>query len=184
MTKALIAAACLMTAGLFSGTASAQDIFVKFAGMPGTSAMVNRGDWIEAMTFSEGVSVGAPATAGAATRVGGKATFDRVTLVKTVDAATLQLREAAAAGRVISKVEIEVQQSAGKAMTFYKVTLNNVLVQSVNTSFSEGGSGAGEESVSLAFEEIRWEFTPVDSKDGKAKEKVTGGWSVTTNRKL
>lgn len=179
MSKTLVSAACLALAVTFSGSAFAQDIFVKFDGMPGTSAMRDRGDWIEASSISEGLGIAS--TTNAISR-GAKVGFDRIMVTKGVDAATVPLREAAASGKAIPRVDIEVKRPGERGAVYYSISLRNVIVQSASASVSKGN--LGDEALSLAYDEIRWEFTPIDQSSGRPLPKVTSGWSVVSNKKL
>lgn len=181
MTKAFIATACFMLAGALAGTASAQDIYARIGDLPGSATAKGHEGWIELSSLSDGMSVPSPTTNTGAARTG-KVNFDFITLTKPVDAASIKLRELGANGRTIPRVEIEVVRVGQQAVLAYRLELTNVTVQSVKASFTDGGISQGQEAVSLAYGEIRWQFTPLDKATGRALTPVNSGWNVTQNR--
>lgn len=180
MPKALIAAMCLMFAGLFAGAASAQSIYVKITDIPGTSTDNGRTDWIKLTSFSEGLSVALPASTGGAARAGGKANFQDISLTKQIDAASIKLREAAVSGKRFAQVEIELVRAGQQPSVAYRIILKNVALTSVSGSFASGDPG--QESVSMTYDEISWGFTPGGA-GSKAGGEVNAGWNLSKNTK-
>ena len=179
-SKTLIAAFCLLFAGLFTSGASAQEIYAKITDVPGTSTDNGRTDWIKLTSLSEGLSVAVPASTGGAARAGGKANFQDISLSKQIDAASIKLREAAVSGKRFAQVEIEVVRAGQQPSVAYRIILKNVALTSVGGSFSSGDPG--QELVTMIYDEISWGFTPGGA-GSKAGAELKAGWNLAKNTK-
>jgi type VI secretion system secreted protein Hcp len=89
---------------------------------------------------------------------------------KTMDKAGPQLFSACALGKHLRSAVLTCRKSGGAPMEFVRVTLNEVLVSSYNTSGSEGHDNGPTEEVSLNFAKITFEYQTQKS-DGSS-----GGW--------
>lgn len=171
ISKALIAAACLLVASLSAGAAAAQDLYVKISDVAGTSVANGRTDWIELTAMTEGFSIPAQATG----RSSGKGTFEDITLTKALDAASIKLKEFAVSGKRVAQIEIEMVRKGTRPVVAYRITLKNVMITSVDMAASSD-SGL-EETVTLAFEEIGWSFWP-QLPNGQTGQELKWGWNI------
>jgi type VI secretion system secreted protein Hcp len=157
------------------------DIFLKLEGIDGESTDDKHKKWIEVLSFSTGVSQpvsGASATGG---RTGGRADFQDLSVVKTVDNASPDLHIKCAKGEHIKKIELECCLATGNKHTFLKYTLENCIVTSIQPGGSSGTDVKPTESVSFAYGKIKWQYTPIDhtGKPGSATDRT---WSLEKNK--
>jgi type VI secretion system secreted protein Hcp len=156
--------------------------YVQFDGIKGESQDSKHKDWVKVLAISERIERPVGGTAGSL-RSHERATVGDVVIIKEVDKSSPPLYEHACDGKHIPKVVIELTTSvgAGHDATFFKYTLENVIVSKVAMKTDTGLTRATEE-VSLNFQKIKWEYTPYD-KAGKAQGNVPAGWDVMENRK-
>jgi len=130
----------------------ASDIFAKIGDIKGESADAKHKDEIEVLSFSWGVTNGATIGAGA-----GKATFQDLSIVHTIDKASPLLLKACATGEHLKEATI-THRKAGKGQQEYLVVkMNDVII----TGVVHGGSGEGSsETVSLVFAKVDFEYRP------------------------
>ena len=134
----------------------ASDIFAKIGDIKGESADAKHKDEIEVLSFSWGVTnaatIGAGGGAGA-----GKATFQDLSFVHTIDKASPLLLKACATGAHLKEATI-THRKAGKGQQEYLIIkMNDVII----TGVVHGGSGEGSsETVSLAFAKVDFEYKP------------------------
>lgn len=159
----------------------AVDMFLKIDGIDGESTDDAHKKWIEVQSYSHGVSQpvsGASATGG---RTGGRADFQNLSVVKTIDNATPDLNIKCAKGQHIKQVELELCLATGDKHTFMKYTLSDCIVASVRA----GGASAGEskplEEVSFAYGKCKWEYTPIDN-EGKPGSATDRTWNLEINK--
>ncbi|MHB8867537.1 MAG: Hcp family type VI secretion system effector [Thermoleophilia bacterium] len=190
LRSALLVALILLAAGamaITSAGAQPQDTdvvgdlglrgFIKFDGIVGESSDAAHKDWSDLSTFDQALL--APSGPGGTGRRIGQVAFEDLIVAKALDKAGPKLQEAAAKGKVIPRVQIELTRPAGDSAgaVFYSYELKNVLV----TSYNIGTTGQAEvtpnglprvelggptvdsswpvEEVSLAFEEIKVTYT-------------------------
>jgi type VI secretion system secreted protein Hcp len=138
------------------------DMFLKIDGVDGESTDDAHDKWIEVLSYSLGLSQPVSGVSATGGRTGGRADFQDLAIVKTIDNATPDLNIKCAKGEHIPKVELELCLATGDKHTFMKYTLEDCIV----TSISPGGSAGGEtkplENVSFAYGKIKWEYTPID----------------------
>ena len=123
----------------------ASDIFAKIGDIKGESADAKHKDEIEVLSFSWGVTNGATIGAGGGAGAG-KATFQDLSIVHTIDKASPLLLKACATGEHLKEATI-THRKAGKGQQEYLVVkMNDVII----TGVVHGGSGEGSsETVSL-----------------------------------
>jgi type VI secretion system secreted protein Hcp len=112
----------------------------------------------------------------------GKVSLGDIQLSKSiVDAATVTLFSMLCKGTHVKEAVLHCRKKAGgksgdEQVEFLKMTMKNVTVSSL--SLGGHGSATGvSESVSLAFEEIKFEYTQ-QKEDGTKGSVVQGGWNV------
>ena len=154
-------------------------MFIKFEGVDGeVQNGIYRG-WCNALSFSQGQSLGEGQRLGGATRQRADVVFEDIVVVKELDKASPKLAEAVCQGKVFPKVEIHLTRSYKNTglVTYYAYELINVLI----VDYRIGGSGYSEyiptEEISLSFEEIKVTYTEIDE-SGATKGNVEYEWSV------
>ena len=161
----------------------ATDFFLKIDGIDGESVADTRLNHIDLTSVTFGVTN--PHSIG---RVGeglsaGKASHQDVHFTKWVDKSSPKLFAAAASGSHIKKAQFFGQKSSGgvsssKPMTYFIVTLDDVLI----TSFQNNGGHGSElqESVSFGFSNIKFEYVEL-KKDGSVGPKNEASFNVVKN---
>ena len=160
----------------------AVDMFVKFdAGIDGECTDAGHVDWIELSSYSHGVSQPVSGVSFTGGMTGGRADFQDMTFVKTLDKATPLLNIACCKGTHIPEIILELCLATGEKHVFTRYTLTD----SVITSVVAGGDSRGQEvkpieTVKVAYSKIKWEYTPIDAKGspGSASDKT---WNLATN---
>jgi len=161
---------------------AAVDMFLKLADSQG--AILIEGESIQAghakeiviSSFSQGVSVPISTPVGGGGGAG-KASFSDLSLTKLLDKASPLLYSYAAQGRHIPTAVLTLRRSGANPFEFYRITLTDVLISSVQTS---GGGDVPSESLSLNFTKIEWRYTPQKA-DGSADTPVVTTWNLATN---
>lgn len=129
----------------------AVDIFMKVEGVDGESTDDKHPKWFELMSYNHGVSQPVSGASGTGGRTGGRADFQDLSVVKTIDNATPDLNIRCATGKHIPKIEVEACLATEEKHCFMKYTLEDCIV----TSISVGGSQADEtkpiENLSFAY---------------------------------
>jgi type VI secretion system secreted protein Hcp len=161
----------------------AGDAFLKIDGIPGESSDEKHKDWIEVSNFSWGVSQAASATAsssGGATSE--RATFQDLSVSKTLDKASPKLAIACASGTHIKEVIVELCRAAGEdKLKYMEYKLSNCIISSITT---HGGGGEPHESLNFNFGKIEWTYTQQKRTDGGGGGNVAAGWDLQTNKKV
>lgn len=166
---------CLLAADLVGSAADAAaafDAFLEIDGIRGESSDVSHKETIEILSFSWG------ATQTGAVRPD-PLTADDFDFVAPVSKATPLLFQAAAKGEHISKAILHVRKAGGDQQDFLKVTLQDVMVSSVQSrSVNES---LPLEEVSLSFSSIQEMYWPTRD-DGSVGDPITAEWTLTPNR--
>jgi len=160
------------------------DTFMKVDGIPGESTDDKHKDWIEILSFNQGVTQPASATASS---VGG-ATAERCNhsdfvVVKNLDKSSPKLFEACCSGKHLKEVTIEMCRAGGDKVKYMEIKMEEVLV----SGFHPNGASQGEgpfptETVSFNFGRIKHTYTQQKRADGSGGGNVTGGWDLTANK--
>jgi len=160
----------------------AADFFLEIEGIKGESTDDKHKDQIEVLSYSCGVSQPVSAASRTGGRTGGRADFQNFTITKTIDIATPDLNLHCANGKHIPKITFECCLATEDKHVFQKITMNDVIVSSVNPNGSaQSGENKPLETVSFAYGKIKWEYTPI-STDGKAGGTVDRTWIVNENK--
>jgi type VI secretion system Hcp family effector len=160
----------------------AADNFLKIAGIEGESTDDKHKGWMEILSFSWGVSQMASASAVSSSGgpSAGRADFQDLSIVKTMDSASPLLFKACAKGDCIKEVTLELCRSGGDKLKYMEYKLTNAVISSV----SIGGHGGGEptESISLNYGKIEQTYTKQRRPDGSGGGNVPAGWELETNK--
>ncbi|MFA1604544.1 Hcp family type VI secretion system effector [Alcaligenes faecalis] len=106
------------------------DMFMKIEGANGESKDSNHKDWTDIQSFSWGASQpGSMSSGGGGGQ--GKANFNDLHVVARIDKAAPAVMKHCASGKHLSKVELSVCKAGGEQVEYSKITLEEVLVTSV-----------------------------------------------------
>ncbi len=143
-----------------------QEIHLDLAGIQGESSSTAHPNEIEISSFSWGVS-NSPVNTGSGAIKGGKVSITEVTVTKFFDKASVQLLKASANGQIFKSAKITWSKSTGgkKPEDFITITLQGVLISSIQQSSSRTGEGMGMETVTLSFDAVTVDYK-VQGKDG------------------
>jgi type VI secretion system secreted protein Hcp len=169
---------------LVAQQAYARDLFLKVdvSGGPaiiGESTDIRHSGWIEIASMQAGIAN--TVTLGSGGIIAGKPTRSDLVVTKFLDRSSPQLFLGCATGTRYPTVTLELAtpNNEGTSLTYYKITLSNVIVSSLATS------AAGErptESVSLSYEKITTDYYIQDAKGGIASTPTTTAtWNFATN---
>jgi len=156
----------------------AADMFLKIGDIDGESKDSKFAKWVEidSWSWSENQSGSSGRGGGAGT---GKVSMSDFSFTKVLDKASPKLLLACANGRHIDKVEFVARKAGGKQEPYLKMKLNDVLISSYQTG--GGGDSLPNESISLNFAKIEWEYFQQDSK-GSTASAGKAWWSLTENK--
>lgn len=160
------------------------DAFIKIDGIPGECTDDKHKEWFELLSFSQGISQAASATA--STSGGGsseRANLSPFQITKLVDKATPKIAEACCKGTHIKEIMIHLCRAGGDKMIYMEIKLEQSIISSVNLGGSSGG-GFPTESISLSFGKVSWTYNVQKRADGTAGGTVKGGWDLTTNKPM
>jgi len=155
-------------------------LFVKIDGVDGESTQKGHEGEIEAFNFSETFRQSVATTTG--TAGAGKFTPGPIVFTKVQGKASIDLIRACAKGSHFANVTITAyrQQSDGKAVKYYMITLKQVFVSAINEQ-STGDSLTDE--VQLVFESAKWEvFDPPNAAEFDVSTGKVSGQAPTTGR--
>ncbi|MBT8254615.1 MAG: type VI secretion system tube protein Hcp [Flavobacteriaceae bacterium] len=162
MTRNSILLSALML--LFSiGMSFSQRAFLKIGDIDGEATASGHEAWIVIESLSHALTQ-QQSTTGTSRRRGNVVLGDLV-ITKMVDKATPQLMELCAKGQVIPKVELDMVANNGRV--FYKVSLENVLINRISTNSVCDPECILVNEVALQAAKVKWEYT--DSRGRKVE---------------
>ena len=138
------------------------DMFLKLEGIDGESKDEKKQNQIEIASFSFGGTNNGSfytATGGGV----GKVNLQDVHFTKQIDKSSPNLFGILTSGKHIDKATITVRKAGGDPKDYLIVTLTPCLVSSYNISGSDGG-GMPQESFSLNYDKIEFEYKTQDDK--------------------
>jgi type VI secretion system secreted protein Hcp len=154
--------------------------FLMISGIPGESQDQRHLNWIELISFKEGMS-----QPGVASRsVGGAASATRVqmadlTITKRVDKASVVLRKNCSSGQQIKEAYLSCVYKTGMQQEIFNIKLENFIVSGVKLNADSLGFW---EEITLSYSKIEWKYTGVDPKTGKPIGEVKAAYDVIANR--
>jgi type VI secretion system secreted protein Hcp len=137
---------------------------------------------INILSFSFGVANTGTANTGGGSG-SGRASFQDIHIVKSVDKASPTLMEKCATGEHIKEAHITLRKAGGGKQggeEYYKIKLSQVLVSSFQNAANSHGD-APSESISLNFAEVQFDYYPQKA-DGTLDGKVHGGYNISNNK--
>lgn len=138
---------------------SQSDFFLKIDGIDGESTDDKHKGELEIQSWSWGATNMATMGAGGGGG-GGKADFSDITISKFADKSTPKLLNAVATGQHIKSMILVCRKAGGDKQEYLKVTLSDVLISSYHSSASGGSSPIPNESISLNYGVIQYEYKP------------------------
>lgn len=169
MRKSVFPVIGFVLAAVLAGPALGAPIYMQYEGVPGEASASGHDKWIEIQSCQFAPQPPAvpraPAPAGVAS--GGPG---RVVLTKRLDKASPLLSKAAATGKLVPAVQIDVSRPTSQNPNAYlRYELKNVMV----SSFSGGGTPT--ESLSLNFTKIEFAY-----EEQKVPPKVAAPYKAST----
>ena len=158
----------------------AADMFLKLDGIQGESQDKTHKNEIELLTYQFGVHQQGTMVAGTGGGAG-KATFEDLHFTKRVDKSSPNLFVAAASGSHIATAIVTVRKAGGDQVEYLKITMNDVIISSFNSSGHEGDVPL--ESITFNFTKVKKEYSP-QNPDGTLGGVITGGYDVKANQKI
>jgi len=160
------------------------DAFLKIDGIPSECTDDKHKDWIEVLSYSQGISQLVSSTASSAGGAGsGRCQHSDFVVLKALDKASPKIYEACCKGTHIKEVIVELCRAGGDKLKYMEIKMEQVIISNVSPS----GNGKGNESIpseSLSFNygKIKWTYTQQKRGDGSGGGNVTGGWDLTANK--
>jgi type VI secretion system secreted protein Hcp len=155
--------------------------FLNIDGIKGESQEDQHKDWIEVLSYADGVSQGFnPAYSPLNMRSYMEPGFASITITKIIDIASPKLMEAASKGTHIPNAKMEVYYNGFK---FWTVNLEDVVISSVEAQIPETlltcDVAPVAETVSLNYGKIEWTYTQQKRADGSGGGNTTAKYDLT-----
>lgn len=157
----------------------AVDMFIKIGDITGESQDDKHAKEIDVLAWSWGLSQSGTAHVGGGAGAG-KVNVQDLSLTKWVDSASTALIVAACKGTHIKEAKLTVRKAGDTPLEYIKITLEEVLVSSVQTGGS-GGEDRLTENVVLNFGKFKIEYTG-QKKEGGADATSTAAWDIPANK--
>lgn len=138
---------------LIIGIANAQKGFIKMGDIKGESIDRAHQDWIVIESFNQVLE--SQRTTGA-TRSRNMVTAPDVMFTKSLDKSTPILMKSCTNGQLLPEVVMELIADDGKPL--YRITLGNVRISGINSSFNCDPKCLLREEVSLNYSKITWQY--------------------------
>ncbi|MBP5986803.1 MAG: type VI secretion system tube protein Hcp [Azonexus sp.] len=151
----------------------AMDFHIKFDGIDGESTHVDHKGEIDLVSWNWGLT-SAPAPGGSGSG-SGKPQPGALNIVHLYDKASPQLAKQAAMGKHIKQAWLTARKAGDKQKDFFKVTMKEILVTSVQVAGDRDGGMVEEVALNYAY--IDFSYTPTDAK-GKPGTPVGMAWDV------
>ena len=155
----------------------ASDFHIKFDGVEGESTHADHKGEIEILGWSWGVS-NAPSQAGGG-QARGKASPGEFHIQHLYDKASPVLAKKCAQGVHFPTVVMTARKSGEGQKDFWKVTMKEVFISSVQASGNQGGEMM--ESVSMSYGSVEFSYKVQDAKGGLGGE-VKFSWDAKTTK--
>ena len=157
--------------------------YIKFDGIDGEAKSDGHKDWIEILSFNQGIHKPASGASGS-TRRRSSTEFTDLVVAKELDKSSPKLAEAVATGRVIPRVALDVTVATERGdVTYYRYELTNVIVTSYQVNM-DNSEYLPMDSFSLNFEEIKVTYTGLEfGPKGEPGDLVEYSWKVEEGEK-
>ncbi|HTK02735.1 MAG TPA: type VI secretion system tube protein Hcp [Bordetella sp.] len=160
----------------------AVDIFMKIDGANGESKDANHKDWSDVLSFSWGATQPGNMSSGGGLGAG-KASFNDLHVVARIDKAAPAVMKHCASGKHLSMVQLSMCKAGGTQIEYSKITLEDVLVSSVQLS-GDGGSESGV-IINFAFQaaKVKQQYWEQTDQGGKGAETLVA-WDIKQNKEV
>jgi type VI secretion system secreted protein Hcp len=156
--------------------------FLKLEGIEGESQDADHSGEIDFFSFTEGISNAGKYDAGTGGNTG-KAIYSDLHLTKYVERSSPTLRQYCGLGTAIDTVTISCNKQAGeKKVEYFKITMHHVVVTSISAG-SGGSTDPINESLSLNFAGIEYDYTQ-QSNTGEAVGTTHFGRDIQKNQNI
>lgn len=159
----------------------AVDMTIKIDGIKGESKLDKHEEEIDVLSYAWGMTQTGTFHGGGGGGTG-KVNINDLSFVKYVDKSSPELMLACSNGKHIPKAVLTVRKAGEKPLDYLTVTMEDMLVASVQTGGSSGDERQTEQ-VALNFTKVKVEYQEQDKTGGPKGGKVTYAWDVEKNIK-
>ena len=165
-------------AGMGASSAYAAPVyFLQIDGIEGESTDQNHEDWIDANSFSWGISNSGSIGSGAG-RPSGKAIFSPLSWTQNLDMSVPPMFVGVASGKHFPRATLDVQQTgAVSADVYFQMVFEDVILASLDISGTGAIPGV---SASLEYSKVTMTYRP-QKNDGSFDAPIVGGWDLEKN---
>lgn len=156
------------------------DIFLKINGIDGESQDEGHKNDIQIINWTWQVrqeSIMHIGSGGGA----GKATVDDLIFEHYIDRASPNLMKYCLTGKHIPQAMLVVRKAGGNPLEFLKITMNDVIVTSVQPSGSNADKHGMKEVISLSFNKVTQEYV-VQNAQGGSGGSITASFDIKANK--
>jgi len=156
-------------------------MFMKIDGANGESKDANHKNWTDIISFSWGATQPGNMASGGGLGAG-KASFNDLHVVARIDKAAPAVMKHCASGKHLSKIELSVCKAGGQQIEYTKITLEDVLVSSVQLT---GELNQESVTVNFAFQaaKVKQQYWEQTEQGGKGAESVVA-WDIKKNQEV
>jgi type VI secretion system secreted protein Hcp len=157
----------------------ATDMFMRIEGVSGESKDANHKDWTDIESFSWAATQPGSMVSGGGGGVG-KASFRDLRVVALIDKATPAILKYCISGKHLGKVEIALCKAGGSQIEYTRITLEEVMVTSVEYS---GARTSDVVPMIYGFQaaKVKQQYWEQTDKGGKGPETQVG-WNIKENK--
>lgn len=157
----------------------AVDMFMKIEGANGESKDANHQDWTDIVSFSWGATQPGNMASGGGGGTG-KASFNDLHVIARIDKAAPAVMKHCASGKHLSKIEVSVCKAGGEQIEYSKITLEEVLVTSVQLSSDQESERV---IVNYAFQagKVKQQYWEQSNQGSKGAESLVA-WDIKQNK--
>lgn len=155
------------------------DMFMKADGATGESKDSKHKSWTDITSFSWGASQ--PSNMGVGGGGGaGKVNFNDLHINALIDKSTPAILKHCASGKHLNKIEVSICKAGGEQIEYTRITLEDVLVTSVQYTGAGGDDTIG---VSYTFQaaKVKQQYWEQSDKGRKGAESQAG-WNIKENK--
>ncbi|MVW70269.1 type VI secretion system tube protein Hcp [Bordetella sp. 15P40C-2] len=154
---------------------------MKIDGANGESRDANHKNWTDIISFSWGATQPGNMSSGGGLGAG-KASFNDLHVVARIDKAAPAVMKHCASGKHLSRIELSVCKAGGQQVEYTKITLEDVLVSSVQLS---GEMNSEAVTVNYAFQaaKVKQQYWEQTEQGGKGAESLVA-WDIKQNKEV
>ena len=157
------------------------DMFMKIDGAVGESKDANHKNWTDIISFSWGATQPGNLASGGGLGAG-KASFNDLHVVARIDKAAPAVMKHCASGKHLSKIELSVCKAGGQQVEYTKITLEDVLVSSVQLS-GELNSEAVTVNYPFQAAKVKQQYWEQTEQGGNGAESLVA-WDIKQNKEV